>query len=154
VAAACRADDDWASGPWRPGDGANVPDPSPDRTLAAWLGWPNSAEVDAGRALLDLARGRCDLVLHGHRHVPSVRRPFPSSPRALAVVNSGSAPDLGRVRRYHHDGARLLAMDWIDLRVTVHPSGGNRTPRPPRLAPGQAHPPAPALAQSPRAAAA
>jgi hypothetical protein len=48
-----------------------------------------------------------------------VRRPFPSEARALSVVNPGSAPDLGRVRRYHHDGARLVAMDWLDLRVTV-----------------------------------
>ncbi len=86
--------------------------------LSSWLGWPNSAELPQGRAILALARRRCDLVLHGHRHVPSVACPWPGDARALAVVNAGCSPDLGTARLYRHDGASLLGMGWLDANET------------------------------------
>jgi 3',5'-cyclic AMP phosphodiesterase CpdA len=95
-----------------------LPLPADDlaEALSSWLGWPNSAELPQGRELLALARQRCDLVLHGHRHVPSVASPWPGDSRALAIFNAGCSPDLGRVRLYHHDGARLLGMGWLGAR--------------------------------------
>ncbi len=82
--------------------------------VSGWLGWPNSAEVPEGAELLALARRRCDLVLHGHRHVPSLTTPWPRDARALTVVNAGCSPDLGRARLYRHDGSTLLSMEWLD----------------------------------------
>ncbi len=84
--------------------------------LSSWLGWPNSEELPEGHELVALARNRCDLVLHGHRHVPSVATPWPEDARALAIVNAGCSPDLGRARLYRHDGATLLEMGWLDVR--------------------------------------
>lgn len=94
-----------------------VPLPADDlaEALSGWLGWPNAAELRQGPELLALARHRCDLVLHGHRHVPSVANPWPRDARALAIVNAGCSPDLGRARLYRHDGATLLGMDWLDV---------------------------------------
>ncbi len=95
-----------------------LPLPADDlaEALSSWLGWPNSAELAQGRELLSLARQRCDLVLHGHRHVPSVAMPWPADERALAIVNAGCSPDLGRARLYHHDGAVLVGMGWLGAR--------------------------------------
>lgn len=82
--------------------------------LSGWLGWPQAAELPAGPELLARARRRCDLVLHGHRHVPSVVTPWPADARPLAIVNAGCSPDLGRARLYRHDGATLLDVSWLD----------------------------------------
>ncbi|HET7824636.1 MAG TPA: metallophosphoesterase [Anaeromyxobacter sp.] len=82
--------------------------------LSGWLGWPHAAELPEGPALLALARGRCDLVLHGHRHVPSVVAPWPSDARELTIVNAGCSPDLGRARLYRHRAGALLEMGWLD----------------------------------------
>src|SRR5579864_5599071 len=38
--------------------------------LATLLGLPNAREIPLSAELLQTLRGRCDLVLHGHRHVP------------------------------------------------------------------------------------
>ncbi len=95
-----------------------LPLPAEDlaEALSTWLGWPNSAELPEGPELLALARHRCDLVLHGHRHVPSVAIPWPADPRALAILNAGCSPDLGQARLYRHDGSTLLATGWLDAR--------------------------------------
>jgi 3',5'-cyclic-AMP phosphodiesterase len=81
--------------------------------LSGWLGWPQAAELPEGPELLAIARRRCDLVLHGHRHVPSVITPWPADARALTIVNAGCSPDLGRARLYRHDGAALLDVGWL-----------------------------------------
>lgn len=81
--------------------------------LSGWLGWPNARELPRGPELLALARGRCDLVLHGHRHVPSAAAPFPGDARALAVVNAGCSPDLGAVRLFFHEDGRVLGSRWL-----------------------------------------
>jgi 3',5'-cyclic AMP phosphodiesterase CpdA len=81
--------------------------------LSSWLGWPNAAELPLGRELLHAARGRCDLVLHGHRHVPSAVAAFPADARPLSVVNAGCSPDLGRARLFVHDDGVLLRSGWI-----------------------------------------
>lgn len=91
--------------------------------LSGWLGWPNAEELPRGRELLDLARGRCDLVLHGHRHVPSTASPFHGDARPLAIVNAGCSPDLGGARVFAHAGGVLAGSRWI-------PAAGLRDARP------------------------
>jgi 3',5'-cyclic AMP phosphodiesterase CpdA len=87
--------------------------------LSTWLGWPNSAELPEGSELLALARRRCDLVLHGHRHVPSVATPWPADARALTIVNAGCSSDLNMARLYRHEGGTLTGMGWLDARGEV-----------------------------------
>jgi 3',5'-cyclic-AMP phosphodiesterase len=87
--------------------------------LSGWLGWPNAAELPEGPELLGIARHRCDLVLHGHRHVPSVVVPWPGDARTLTIVNAGCSPDLGRARLYRHDRATLLDVGWLDATVAA-----------------------------------
>ncbi|HET8540763.1 MAG TPA: metallophosphoesterase [Anaeromyxobacter sp.] len=82
-------------------------------TLSGWLGWPNAEELPRGRELLALARGRCDLVLHGHRHVPSGSSPFPGDARPLAVVNAGCSPERGGAGIFLHDDGRVVGTRWI-----------------------------------------
>jgi Icc protein len=91
--------------------------------LSGWLGWPNAEELAAGRELLARARGRCDLVLHGHRHVPALVHPYPRDVRPLAVVNAGCSPDLGRARVFLHEGGRVVRTGWIHLPEAQSPAG-------------------------------
>jgi Icc protein len=83
--------------------------------LASMLGWPNAAELDLGHALVDRLRGRCDLVLHGHRHAASEVVLLPGNGRALHVLNAGSTPELGRVRLVTHDAGRIVQQRWLEL---------------------------------------
>ncbi|HSS37285.1 MAG TPA: metallophosphoesterase [Polyangia bacterium] len=84
--------------------------------LSNWLGFVFTSELSKGRELLRRVRGRCDLVLHGHRHVPRGARLF-GPPRTMHVLNAGSSTELGRVRVYHHDGAGQLLGNalWLDI---------------------------------------
>ena len=84
--------------------------------LSSWLGFGFTSELRKGRDLLQRVRGKCDLVLHGHRHVPRGARLF-GPPRDMHVFNAGSSTEMGRVRVFHHDGAgRLLGPPlWLDV---------------------------------------
>jgi 3',5'-cyclic AMP phosphodiesterase CpdA len=93
------------------------PLPLPGDSLAeevtTWLGWPFCAELPNGGELLARIRGRCDLLLHGHRHVPSDQT-FDDDVRTLRVVNAGSSTALGFARVFPHDGAgRLSEPVWL-----------------------------------------
>jgi 3',5'-cyclic-AMP phosphodiesterase len=57
--------------------------------LANILNLPFAAELTLGDELLRRALGRCDLVLHGHRHVPSAKILGPERARPLRVYNAG-----------------------------------------------------------------
>ena len=61
--------------------------------VSDFFGWPNAAELPLGAALLTRVLGRCDLVLHGHRHVPSELTLDAESGRPLQVINAGSSTD-------------------------------------------------------------
>jgi len=104
-----------------------LPEESLPERLATRLGWPHAAELALGAELVQRVQGRCDLILHGHRHVP---REFDlGSPRgrALRIYNSGSSVELGRFRVFSHAAGRLTgAPVWRQ----VQPS-----PTPPRAAP-------------------
>jgi len=84
--------------------------------LAAWLGWPNAAELRLGWRLLERIRGKCDLVLHGHRHVPSELVLDANGPRPLRVLNAGSTVELGCFRELEWRANRLVAARWRDVR--------------------------------------
>jgi len=78
----------------------------PEETwLERWserLGLPYCSELPLGRALLERVRGRCDLILHGHRHVPREIHLGAPGERPLTLYNAGSSTDLGRVRVFSH----------------------------------------------------
>jgi 3',5'-cyclic AMP phosphodiesterase CpdA len=82
--------------------------------ILARLGWSSGRELPLGRALTDRLRGRCDLVLHGHRHLPSTTALFASDPRPLVLCNAGSSTDHGHARVFMHQSGRLVgAPVWM-----------------------------------------
>ncbi len=85
--------------------------------LSHWMGWPFTRELASGVSLLECIQGRCDLVLHGHRHVPSATQVGRGAHgRPLLVCNAGSSTQLGRVRLFaHRDGGLCLAPMWLDV---------------------------------------
>ena len=91
-----------------------LPADHPAERLVSWLGWPYAEELAMGRALLDTLRGRCDLVLHGHRHTPRTTTLFNDDRRPLAVFNAGSSTELGRLRVFLHDEGQMLGSPaWL-----------------------------------------
>jgi 3',5'-cyclic AMP phosphodiesterase CpdA len=83
--------------------------------LSTLLGWPNAAELPLGTELLARARGRCDLVLHGHRHVPAELVLDKDTDRPLRILNAGATGELGRFRVLSARGNRVGAGDWVDV---------------------------------------
>ncbi len=81
--------------------------------LATLLGWPCAGELPLGRDLLRRVLGRCRLVLHGHRHVPSeLRLSAPGLPD-LRLANAGSTTALGRTRVFCHVEGEVLWEGWL-----------------------------------------
>lgn len=83
--------------------------------LATLVGLPCASELAAGARLLELLRGRCDLVLHGHRHRPYDVLLDAGGPRPLRVLNAGSSTALGRVRAMRVRPGGGWAERWIGL---------------------------------------
>jgi len=83
----------------------------PEETwLERWserLRLPYCSELPLGRELLRRVRGRCDLVLHGHRHVPREIHLGAPGQRPLALYNAGSSTQLRRVRLFSHSDGML-----------------------------------------------
>lgn len=109
--------------------------PLPEETfperLATRLGWPHAAELALGADLVTRTRGRCDLILHGHRHLPHAFDVGAAQGRNLHVFNSGSSTELGRFRVFEHAEGRLLGPPvWVDARLPQdsRPSSGNLRP--------------------------
>ncbi len=75
---------------------------------------PYSGELQLGRELLHRVRGRCDLVLHGHRHVPREIHLGAGGARPLALYNAGSSTELGRLRVFTHRAGQMpIAPRWL-----------------------------------------
>lgn len=78
----------------------------PEETwLERWserLRLPYCSELPLGRELLRRVRGHCDLVLHGHRHVPREIHLGAPGERPLTLYNAGSSTQLRRVRLFAH----------------------------------------------------
>jgi Icc protein len=82
--------------------------------LSSRLGLPYAAELNLGEALLREALGRCDLVLHGHRHVPSARVLDPLGARPLRVYNAGRSLERQGVNIFAHvAGALASEPRWL-----------------------------------------
>ena len=91
-----------------------LPEEGALEVLASWIGLPYADELDVGPDFLRVVRGRCDLLLHGHRHIPRVRVLDPDLARPLRIYNAGSSSELGRVRVFQHrDGALTCAPLWM-----------------------------------------
>ncbi|WP_224370748.1 metallophosphoesterase family protein [Hyalangium versicolor] len=87
-----------------------LPEESLPERLATRLGWPNASELALGARLVSRVLGRCDLILHGHRHIPREFDLKGPGDRALRVYNSGSSTELGQFRVFQHAGGRLHAL--------------------------------------------
>ncbi|MEW5742616.1 MAG: metallophosphoesterase [Myxococcota bacterium] len=100
--------------------------PLPVESFGEWFadvcGWPNAAELPLGRKLLERVRGRCDLVLHGHRHVPRHFTVDGGRGRPLQVVNAGSSTALGAYRVFSHEAGRVEAVRWEHTALAPRPS--------------------------------
>ena len=101
--------------------------PYPQDSAAEWLssmlGKAWTGELPLGRTLVERLRGRCDLVLHGHRHRPGTTTVFSESARPLSVFNAGASADRGHVRLFLHADGRLHAPPaWLPLGAKDRPS--------------------------------
>jgi len=90
----------------------------PEETwLERWserLRLPYCSELPLGRELLRRVRGQCDLVLHGHRHVPREIHLGAPGERPLALYNAGSSTQLRRMRLFTHaDGVLQGPPRWL-----------------------------------------
>jgi Icc protein len=98
-----------------------LPEDHVGERLATLLGWPHAAELELGRELVDRLKGRCDLVLHGHRHAPSEVVILPQAGRALRVLNAGSTPEQGRARLLTHAAGRIVSERWVHVVARPQP---------------------------------
>ncbi|NMO13310.1 metallophosphoesterase [Pyxidicoccus fallax] len=108
-----------------------LPEESFPERLATLLGWPHAAELSLGAEWLTRLRGRCDLVLHGHRHQPRERVLEGAGGRLLRVYNAGSSTELGRFRVFRHEAGRLLGEpEWRRSAVPEQPRSAAHNVRP------------------------
>ncbi|MBI5654280.1 metallophosphoesterase [Candidatus Uhrbacteria bacterium] len=82
--------------------------------ISDWLRLPFAAELKLGKTLLDKLKGRCDLVLHGHRHAPMEKTAIEQY-RSLGIYNAGSSTKLGRFRIFDiRDGRLIEPPKWVE----------------------------------------
>jgi Icc protein len=100
--------------------------------LVSWLGYPYADELERGRTLLASLRGRCDLVLHGHRHAPQSTTLFAEDARPLSIYNAGSSTELSQVRVFSHGAGRIIGQPtWLATGVlSLHRPPVRLVPRP------------------------
>jgi 3',5'-cyclic-AMP phosphodiesterase len=90
--------------------------------LSSFFGWPFTVELTRGRELLDRLRGRCGLVLHGHRHTPRGVR-LAEGMNTVRIYNAGSSTSLGGARVFEHAGGVLVNGPWW-LQASAVPGRG------------------------------
>ncbi len=82
--------------------------------LSSVIGLPFANELTLGEELLRTALCRCDLVLHGHRHIPSAAVLDPQGERPLRVYNAGSSVERGGMNVFSHLGGSLVSEpSWL-----------------------------------------
>jgi predicted phosphodiesterase len=101
---------------------------------------PYAEELAEGRALIELATGRCDLVLHGHRHVPWAVE-VGHGGRPLLVLNAGSSTALARFCALRHRGGELVGSQLWSIPAPApaepaYPFRGRGRGGPPTRCPG------------------
>jgi Icc protein len=113
--------------------------PLPEEDVVEWFSnrmrWPCARELPLGGELLRRVLGRCDLVLHGHRHVPGEWVRFADHARPVRVCNAGSSTRLQRVRTFSVQGGVLLGEPrWVSAGEFEGSSGlEGPPPLPPRI---------------------
>lgn len=108
-----------------------LPEESFVERLTSRLGLPHAAELPLGAQLVGRLLGRCDLVLHGHRHLPAGRVLEEDGARPLRILNAGSSTDLGRFRVFQHLDGRLLGEpEWCRSSVPERHRGAAHNVRP------------------------
>ncbi|BDG09323.1 metallophosphoesterase family protein [Anaeromyxobacter paludicola] len=100
--------------------------------LSSWLGRPWTAELALGPALLARIAGRCDLVLHGHRHAASRVELEGAAGAPLAVLNAGCSTELEAARLLDYADGRVAGERWLHSDAGVAPI---LAPRPAARAP-------------------
>ena len=89
-----------------------LPDDHLMERVITQLGWPNAAELASGHEMVARLQGRCDLVLHGHRH-----RPAEIEAGTLRVFNGGCSTGLQACRIFAAAGGELVhGPRWLDVR--------------------------------------
>lgn len=83
-----------------------IPEEGRLERLSRWVGLPFTDALHSGVDVIDIATARCDLVLHGHRHV-ATERLHRSGTRPLGIYNAGSTAEQGRYRVFGHHGGTL-----------------------------------------------
>lgn len=101
---------------------APLPEEDLAERLASLFGWPFAAELPLGPALLEALRGRCDLVLHGHRHVTSGAVLGEETARPLHVLNAGSTTLTRQARVLEHDGGWIAREQWLAVSDEATPA--------------------------------
>lgn len=84
-----------------------LPEDSRAELLSTWLGWKYTAELELGWSMLRAIAGRCDLVLHGHRHIPRAFKLFEDTARPMSLFNAGSTTELDAARLFSFANGRL-----------------------------------------------
>ncbi len=91
--------------------------------ISHFLGWPHASELALGQELISRVLGHCDLVLHGHRHVPRQTQLIADNGRPLVIANAGSTTERCSYPVYRFADGRL---EFSQSRELEHP-----VPRPP-----------------------
>lgn len=93
--------------------------PLPDEVLAervsSLLRLPHAAELPLGAELLARLQGRCDLVLHGHKHVPAEVVLGADTERPLRVLSAGATGYLRSFRVLSARRDRLARSEWLEI---------------------------------------
>jgi 3',5'-cyclic AMP phosphodiesterase CpdA len=89
-----------------------LPDDHLYERVVTRLGFPNAAELEHGEELVRRLQGRCDLVLHGHRH-----QPWEIDAGSVRIFNGGSSTGLQACRMFAAARGTLVhAPKWLDVR--------------------------------------
>jgi 3',5'-cyclic-AMP phosphodiesterase len=89
-----------------------LPDDHVMERVATRLGWPNARELARGAELVSRLQGRCDLVLHGHRHQPAEMEAG-----TLRIFNGGCSTGLQACRIFAAGRGELVhPPHWLDAR--------------------------------------
>jgi 3',5'-cyclic-AMP phosphodiesterase len=98
-----------------------LPEESMPEWLATRLGLPHACELELGASMLARLLGRCDLILHGHRHVPREFEFGTASNRKLGMYNAGSSTELGAYRVFEHRDGQIRSQPKWQIASTKEP---------------------------------
>lgn len=92
-----------------------LPEEGVSERVARLVGLRCGRELSRGRELVRRLAGRCDLLLHGHRHLPSEAIVGAGGPRPLRILGAGSTASLGWMRVFPCEGGAAGEPRWLEL---------------------------------------